>query len=70
MKAELLKSTTDAELEKYCSREEVLVTRGIREVVKWIEKYFIKLGDTPSLNFYNALLKRDWQAFKKKRGVE
>jgi len=31
MKAELLKPTTDDELEKYHSREEVLVTRGIEE---------------------------------------
>ena len=33
MKAELLKRTTDAELKKYDSREEVLVARGIREAL-------------------------------------
>ncbi len=37
MKAELLKPTTDTELQRYHSREEVLVARGIKEVLDCLE---------------------------------
>ena len=40
MDAKLLKLTTDAELEKYHSREEVLVARGMKKIVDWTAREY------------------------------
>ncbi len=73
MEAKLLKPTTDAELQKYHSREEVLVARGMGEVVEWIERKALKRkrgGYRQAVSTDRIITEQAWQAKLKEWGID